>query len=192
VDALTGGVAADCEFVVAVAEARLVAAVGGIAGAEVARQHGPAVLVAGGGLEVGPESAGADRRVLVRVADSDQSRAGGLDGGEEGVLFAGGGECGLVVDDRRLRPEDDTAVGDRGLERGERVVATVDAALVKVAGQALGGDGGGAVDDDVPAGVVVGAGDSGQRGALPGAGLPLDHHKLAIAAAQHDRLALLV
>ena len=107
VHACAGGVAADRELVVAVAEAGLVAAVGGVAGAEVARQNGPAVLVAGGGLEVGPESAGADGRVLVRVADGDQPRAGGLDCGEEGVLFAGGGECGFVVDDRRLRPEDD-------------------------------------------------------------------------------------
>ena len=88
--------------------------------------------VAGGGLEVGPESAGADGRVLVRVADGDQPRAGGLDRGEEGVLFAGGGERGLVVDDRRLRPEDDRAVGDRGLERGERVVAGVDAGVREV------------------------------------------------------------
>ena len=129
VDARAGGVAADRELVVAVAEAGLVAAVGGVVGAEVAGQNGLAVLVAGGGLEVGPESAGADGRVLVRVADGDQPRAGGLDRGEEGVLFAGGGECGFVVDDRRLRPEDDRAVGDRGLERGERVVASVDAGV---------------------------------------------------------------
>ena len=107
-------------------------------------------------------------------------------------MFAGGGECGLVVDDRRLRPEDDRAVGDRGLERGERVVASVDAGVVKIARQALGCDGGGAGDDDVPAGVVVGAGDAGQRGALPGAGLALDHHELTVAAGEHDRLALLV
>ena len=88
---------------------------------------------AGGGLEVGPESAGADGRILVRVSDRDQPRAGGLDCGEQGVLFAGGGECGFVVDDRRLRPEADRAVGDRGLERGERVVASVDAGVVKIA-----------------------------------------------------------
>ena len=89
-------------------------------------------------------------------------------------------------------PRTTVAVGDRGLERGERVVAGVDAGVVKIARQALGRDGGGAGDDDVPAGVAVGAGDAGQRGALPGAGLALDHHELAIAAGEHDRLALLV
>ena len=95
-------------------------------------------------------------------------------------MFAGGGECGFVVDDRRLRPEGDRAVGDRGLKRGQRVLAGVDAGLVKIACQAFGGDGGGAGDDDVPAGVVVRAGDAGQRGALPGAGLALDHHELTV------------
>ena len=40
VDARAGGVAADRELVVAVAEAGLVAAVGGVVGAEVAGQHG--------------------------------------------------------------------------------------------------------------------------------------------------------
>jgi hypothetical protein len=89
VDARAGGVPADREFVVAVAEAGLIAAVGGVAGAEVAGQDGLAVLVAGGGLEVGPESAGADRRVLAWVANGDQPGAGGLDRGEEGVLVAG-------------------------------------------------------------------------------------------------------
>ena len=108
------------------------------------------------------------------------------------MLFAGGGERGLVVDDRRLWPEDDSAVVNCGLERGERIVASVDAGVVEIARQSLGCDGGGAGDDEVPAGVVVGAGDAGQRGALSGTGLPLDHHELAIAAAEHDRLALLV
>jgi hypothetical protein len=145
VDAPASGVAADRKLVVAVAEAGLLAAVGGVVGAEVVCQNGPAVPVAGGGLEVGPESTGADRRVLVRVADSDQPRAGGLDRGEEGMLFAGGGERGLIMDDRRLRPEDDRGVSDRGLERGERVVASVNASAVKIARQALGRDGGGTV-----------------------------------------------
>jgi hypothetical protein len=116
----------------------------------------------------------------VRVTDSDQPRAGGLDCGQEGVLFAGGGECGLLVDDRGLRTQDDRPVGDRGLERGERVLVRTDAGVVKIARQALGGNGSGAGDDDVPAGVVMGAGDAGQRGALPGAGLSLDHHELTV------------
>ena len=180
VDARAGGVTADRELVVAVAEAGLVAAVGGVLCAKVARQNGPAVVVAGRGLEVGPESAGANRRVLVRVTDSDQPRTRPLDRGEEGVLFAGGGERGLVVEDRRLRTKDNLAVGDRGLERGERVVAGVDARVVEFACEALGGNAGGAGDDDVPAGVAVGAGDAGQRSALSGAGLAFDHHELAV------------
>jgi len=120
VDARAGGVPADRELVVAVAEAGLIAAVAGVVGAEVAGQNSLAVLVAGGCFEVRPESAGTDRRVLVWVADSDQPCAGGLDCGEEGVLFAGGGECGFVVDDCRLRPEEDRAVGDRGLASTRR------------------------------------------------------------------------
>jgi hypothetical protein len=49
------------------------------------------------------------------------------------MLFAGGGERGFVVDDRRLWPEADRAVVDRGLERGERVVGSVDVGVVKIA-----------------------------------------------------------
>ena len=68
-------------------------------------------------LEVGPESAGADGLGLAGVADHDQPRSGALDRGEELVLFAGGGERGLVMDDRRLGSELDQAVADRGVER---------------------------------------------------------------------------
>ena len=66
------------------------------------------------GLDLGPESAGADRLVLVRVADLDQPRTALLHGAEHVQLFACGGERGLVVDHGGLVGQFDPADGDRG------------------------------------------------------------------------------
>ena len=59
--------------------------------------------------------------------------------------------------------------------------------MVKIAGQALGGDGGRAGDDDVPSGVVMGAGDAGQRGALPGGRRALEMKPAAFRGAWPDK-----
>ena len=98
VDAVAGGVAADRELGLALAEPRLVAPVGGVAGALVAGQLDVRAGVAGGVFDSGPEAAGADGLVLARVADGDQPRAGGLDRSQQPDLLAGGRERGLVVD----------------------------------------------------------------------------------------------
>ncbi len=129
VDAVSGGVAADRPFAVAVAEQGLVATVSGIAGALVAGELLVCAGGAGGVFDVVPEAAGADGLVLLRVADRDHPRARDVDGLEEAELFAGGREGGLVVDDRGVRGERDAVVGDRGVQGGGRVRLTLDAVV---------------------------------------------------------------
>jgi hypothetical protein len=81
---------------------------------------------------------------------------------------------------------------DGSVQGGGRVGARLDASGGEFAGESFGGDRRGAGDEDLSAGGVVGAGDPGQGGALPGPGLPFDDHEPRAAARQRDRLALLI
>ena len=80
VDALAGGVPANREFVLAVAETGLVAAVGGVEGAEVSRQYRAAAMVAGGGFEVGLD-AGVQRARIGVAGDRRRAVAARDEGG---------------------------------------------------------------------------------------------------------------
>ena len=140
-DAVAGGVAADRELVVAGAETGLVAAVGGVAGAEVAGQIGLLCSARAAASRWGQSPPAPTGWVLVRVADGDQPRAGGLDGGERGrvvrVVEASAASSWMIV---VSRPSTTGPLLIAVWSAASRVVAGVDAGVLKIAREALGRD----------------------------------------------------
>ena len=86
----------------------------------------------------------------------------------------------------------DPPVGDRGVKAGGRERRQVTPCSVSSLASRCGGERGGARDHDLAPAGLVRAGDAGQRRALPGSGLPLDHHEAVLTARQLDRRALLL
>ena len=144
-------------------------------------------------VRCGPEAAGADGLVLLRVADRDQPRAGRFDRASSWMLFAGGRERGLVMD-HRARGRQRHRAG-RGSRRGARRWSTRWRSRRRSASSV-------ARRSAASAAVLVtmicrplawwARAIAGQRRALPGPGLPLDHHQPPVAARELDRRALLV
>src|SRR5437764_323428 len=82
--------------------------------ADVVGQLNKCPVVVRGSLDSWPQPASADGLGLSRIADLDQPRPRFLNSIKQHSLFAGGGERGLVVDDRARAAELERV----GVERG--------------------------------------------------------------------------